>query len=88
MAVGKREWVEEQFGGRGKGLWEDARSGTTPSTSSSSSNLGIEDGGEEGASAIWVGAEGRGLLGVLGLRDTLRPDARETVDRLRGMGMR
>ena len=46
------------------------------------------EGGEPGSSSVWVGVEGRGVLGVLGMRDVLRPDARHTISRLHEMGMR
>ena len=41
----------------------------------------------EGKTAVYV-ASGGVLLGVIGLKDTLRPDAKATVERLRGMGLR
>ncbi|GAX72668.1 hypothetical protein CEUSTIGMA_g124.t1 [Chlamydomonas eustigma] len=40
-----------------------------------------------GTSHIWVGALGKGVLGMLSLRDTLREDAESTVKRLRDLGM-
>ncbi|MEG4839365.1 heavy metal translocating P-type ATPase [Microcoleus sp. B9-D4] len=41
----------------------------------------------QGKTAVYVASEGV-LLGVIGLKDTLRPDAKATVERLRGMGLR
>jgi P-type Cu2+ transporter len=41
----------------------------------------------QGKTAVYV-ASGGVLLGVIGLKDTLRPDAKAAVDRLRGMGLR
>ncbi|WP_293348685.1 MULTISPECIES: heavy metal translocating P-type ATPase [unclassified Microcoleus] len=41
----------------------------------------------KGKTAVYV-ASGGVLLGVIGLKDTLRPDAKVAVDRLRGMGLR
>ncbi|MEG5103650.1 HAD-IC family P-type ATPase, partial [Microcoleus sp. AT13-A6] len=41
----------------------------------------------EGKTAVYVASEGV-LLGVIGLKDTLRPDAKAAVERLRGMGLR
>jgi P-type Cu2+ transporter len=41
----------------------------------------------KGKTAVYVACEGV-LLGVIGLKDTLRPDAKATVERLRGMGLR
>jgi manganese/zinc-transporting P-type ATPase C len=42
---------------------------------------------EEGKTLLYVGSERR-PLGLIALRDTLRADARETVERLRGLGIR
>jgi P-type E1-E2 ATPase len=39
-------------------------------------------------SEVHVGVEGRGLLGSLGFRDALRPDAADVVRRLRDMSVR
>ena len=44
-------------------------------------------GSMEGKTAVYVASEGV-LLGVIGLKDTLRPDAKAAVERLRGMGLR
>ena len=41
----------------------------------------------EGKTAVYVASESL-LLGVIGLKDTLRPDAKSAVERLRGMGLR
>ncbi len=41
----------------------------------------------KGKTAVYV-ASGGVLLGVIGLKDTLRPDAKAAVERLRGMGLR
>ncbi|WP_242720541.1 heavy metal translocating P-type ATPase [Microcoleus vaginatus] len=41
----------------------------------------------KGKTAVYV-ASGGVLLGVIGLKDTLRADAKEAVERLRGMGLR
>ncbi|MDQ2100055.1 MAG: heavy metal translocating P-type ATPase [Tychonema bourrellyi B0820] len=41
----------------------------------------------QGKTVVYVACEGV-LLGVIGLKDTLRPDAKATVDRLRAMGLR
>ncbi|MEG5032646.1 heavy metal translocating P-type ATPase [Microcoleus sp. AT3-D2] len=41
----------------------------------------------QGKTAVYVASEGV-LLGVIGLKDTLRPDAKAAVERLRGMGLR
>jgi hypothetical protein len=34
------------------------------------------------AAVVWVGVEGRGIVGAVGVADTLRPDAVQTVQRL------
>ena len=93
VAVGRREWVEAQCGGSGAADGQQtgaSRAAAAAAASSRPPASGFPDaaGGDEGASSVWVGAKGRGLLGVLGLRDTLRPDAKETVQRLKEMGMR
>jgi len=44
--------------------------------------------GLAGCTTVFVGEAGRGVLGALGFRDALRPDAAATVARLRGMGLR
>ena len=80
VAVGKREWVLHQVGQQG-----------APSTSSSTEARGWEAvTGEQapGDTMVWVGASGRGLVGALQLRDTLRDDATATVGRLRELGIR
>ena len=41
----------------------------------------------KGKTAVYVACGGV-LLGVIGLKDTLRPDAKAAVERLRGMGLR
>lgn len=37
---------------------------------------------------VHVGVEGRGLVGSLAFRDTLRPDARQVVQRLKQLSIR
>ena len=44
-------------------------------------------GSMKGKTVVYV-ASGGVLLGVIGLKDTLRPDAKAAVERLRGMGLR
>ena len=44
--------------------------------------------GLAGCTTVYVGEAGRGVLGALGFRDALRPDAAATVLRLRSMGLR
>lgn len=43
---------------------------------------------EEGTSGVHVGVQGLGVVGSLGFRDALRPDAVEVVQRLRALGIR
>lgn len=46
------------------------------------------DEAEQGMSMVHVGVEGRGLVGSLAFRDTLRPDARQVVQRLKQLSIR
>ena len=43
---------------------------------------------DAGATIIWVGVEGRGMLGTLAFADTLRTDALDVVRRLQDLGVR
>jgi hypothetical protein len=56
------------------------------SASSSGSVQGL--GPEAGCSAVWVGVQGAGLVGCVSARDSLRPDAADTVKRLQERGVR
>ncbi|KAF5827577.1 HAD-like domain-containing protein [Dunaliella salina] len=58
-------------------------SSSSGSGSSSSSAQGLV--AEPGTSSVWVGVEGEGVVGMLSLRDSLRPDASDSVRRLRDM---
>ncbi len=76
----------------------DAGGTESRALSSSSGGGGAADAGEwearvaaaglAGCTTVFVGEAGRGVLGALGFRDALRPDAAATVARLRGMGLR
>ncbi len=46
------------------------------------------DEAEQGMSMVHVAVEGRGLVGSLAFRDTLRPDARAVVQRLKDLHIR
>jgi cation transport ATPase len=82
VAVGKRDWVERLVGPSGS-------SGSGSSSPGSSGSGGRHASpSEPGSSLVWVGVEGRGLLGCLEMKDVLRADARETAQKLREMGLR
>ena len=79
-AVGRRRWVEEQVGALSSGEEEEAStSSSSPSSSSSSSFSGEDAATATGATTIFVGLSGPGILGTLTFRDALRPDAAATV---------
>ena len=75
IAVGKREWVQQQVCGVAE------QPVTTSSSSGDSAELGSE-------TEVWVGWEGQGLAGRLLLSDAVRRDARQVVRRLQQQGMR
>lgn len=81
VAVGKREWVEQQVG-------VTTTTTTTTSYDALAGALSAAAAAEPGCSHVWVGVQGRGVLGALVLTDTLRPDAARTVAALRQLGMR
>lgn len=43
---------------------------------------------QAGESVVYVGVDGRGVVGRLGFRDALRPDSADVVRRLRDMSIR
>ncbi|EIE25451.1 heavy metal translocatin [Coccomyxa subellipsoidea C-169] len=80
--VGHREWVEQQ-------LREVSGSGHTDGHSSDRTHSHLTgDEAEQGMSMVHVAVEGRGLVGSLAFRDTLRPDARAVVQRLKDLNIR
>eukprot|EP00798_Chlamydomonas_sp_ICE-L_P031536 gene31536-6721_t len=82
--VGKYEWVVEQVGVSSSGSsppsWEDGQS-AQGSTAEKGASAG-------GSTTVYVGVEGRGVLGRLSMNDSLRPDAIATVKRLQEMGIK
>ena len=87
VAVGKRDWVERICWSSQHLPSSDAAHNLSEDLDrSAAGSTGRE--GPAGSSSAWVGVEGRGLIGVLGLKDVLRPDARLAVSRLRDMGIR
>ncbi|CAL8460709.1 g240 [Coccomyxa elongata] len=87
--VGKREWVEQQLAATTSnhaGSEDRSHSHTAASTRAAASRSGDE--GQEGTSMVHVGVEGRGLVGSLSFRDTLRADAVQVVQRLKDLSIR
>ena len=83
VAVGQLHWVQQQA--RIQSNSSASSSGSSSTDSSSDSDLGH---GLAGQSVIYVGLEGRGVVGALGFSDTLRPDAQYVVQQLRNRGIR
>ncbi|BDA41935.1 probable copper-transporting ATPase SynA [Coccomyxa sp. Obi] len=87
--VGKREWVEQQLAettSNHVGNEDRLHSHPAASTSAAASRSGDE--AQEGTSMVHVGVEGRGLVGSLSFRDTLRADAVQVVQRLKDLSIR
>ncbi|KAK9846485.1 hypothetical protein WJX81_005091 [Elliptochloris bilobata] len=61
---------------------------TNPSSEAAEWEARAAAAGLAGCTTVYVGEAGRGVLGALGFRDALRPDAAATVARLRAMGLR
>ncbi|KAG2446299.1 hypothetical protein HXX76_000887 [Chlamydomonas incerta] len=76
VAVGRQEWALEAVSG-GAASASGADVALTPPPPEAS---------VAGASSVWVAVEGRGLVGRIWLRDTLRPDAVATVAALKAAG--
>lgn len=79
VAVGQLHWVQQQA---------RIQSNSSASSSSDSSNDSGISSGLSGQSVIYVGVEGRGVVGALGFSDTLRPDSQYVVQQLRSRGIR
>ena len=82
VAVGQLHWVQQQA---------RIQSNSSASSSSSSSSSSVKSGlgsGLSGQSVIYVGLEGKGVVGALGFSDTLRPDSQYVVHQLRSRGIR
>lgn len=81
VAVGQLQWVQQQA----RIQSNSSASSTSNTDSSSDSDLSH---GLAGQSVIYVGLEGRGVVGALGFSDTLRPDAQYVVQQLQSRGIR
>jgi len=75
VAVGRREWVQ--------GVVSSAQH-IAPSAAERMS----ESSAASSETVVYVGVEGRGIIGSLGFRDSLRPDAVSVVKQLQHRGMR
>ena len=78
VAVGQLHWVQQQA---------RIQSNSSASSSSSSDGSGLGS-GLSGQSVIYVGLEGKGVVGALGFSDTLRPDSQYVVQQLCSRGIR
>ena len=83
VAVGQLQWVQQQA--RIQSNSSASSSNSSSSSSSGESGLGS---GLSGQSVIYVGLEGKGVVGALGFSDTLRPDSQYVVQQLRSRGIR
>ena len=82
VAVGQLQWVQQQA------RIHSNLSASSSSSSSSSSDESSLGSGLSGQSVIYVGLEGKGVVGALGFSDTLRPDSQYVVQQLRSRGIR
>ncbi len=82
VSVGRLDWVQQQ----------QARIQSNSSASSSSSSESHSDStigsGLSGQSVVYVGMQGKGVVGALGFSDTLRPDSQYVVQQLHSRGIR
>ncbi|KAG1665414.1 hypothetical protein FOA52_005756 [Chlamydomonas sp. UWO 241] len=98
VAVGRREWVEEQVCGDSGHAASTTGDGAPSAGVDTQVWIGVA--GERGLrgcggawditgvdTQVWVGVAGEGLVGCLSLRDTLRPDAVATVAALVALGI-
>ncbi|KAL5698638.1 P-type Cu(2+) transporter [Ranunculus cassubicifolius] len=83
VAVGSMEWVHERF-----------QTKTTPSylmdlkkSLEHQTSLGVSS-SNHSKTVVYVGREGEGVIGAIAISDTLRQDARSTVDRLQKKGIK
>lgn len=84
VAVGQLHWVQQQARIQSNSSASSSNSSSS-SSSTDESDLGV---GLSGQSVIYVGLEGRGVVGALGFSDTLRPDSRYVVQQLLSRGIR
>lgn len=80
VAVGQLHWVQQQAR-----IQSNSSASSSNTNSSSDSDIGS---GLSGQSVIYVGLEGRGVVGALGFSDTLRSDAQYVVQQLHSRGIR
>lgn len=83
-AVGRRRWVEDQVGVLVSGGGGEEESSTVKTSSPAFSEDDAAT--ATGATTIFVGLSGSGILGTLTFRDALRPDAAATVAALQSSG--
>ena len=100
MAVGRLDWVQQQARiNSNSAASSSTHSSSTHSSSSrsSSSSDGVDSDRSNdselasnlsGQSVIYVGLEGRGVIGALGFSDTLRADSQYVVQQLHSRGIR
>jgi cation transport ATPase len=86
-AVGRRTWVESIVGTAGSSSSEASSSSSLQQQQQPEPSWAAGLGGSSN-SLVWVGIQGQGVVGVIALRDVLRPDAKDTVGRLQGAGYR
>lgn len=83
VAVGQLQWVQQQAR-----IQSNSSASSSSSSSTDSSSESELDHGLAGQSVIYVGLEGRGVVGALGFSDTLRPDGQYVVQQLHSRGIR
>ena len=98
VAVGRLDWVQQQArinsnSSASSSSSHNSSSNSSSSSSSSSSNNSASSSGNigsglSGQSVIYVGLEGRGVVGALGFSDTLRADSQYVVQQLHSRGIR
>ncbi|KAG2433172.1 hypothetical protein HYH02_012715 [Chlamydomonas schloesseri] len=81
VAVGRQEWALEAVSSNGA-----AASNAGANVAAATLTAPPPEASVAGASSVWVAVEGRGLVGRIWLRDTLRPDAVATVAALKAAG--
>ncbi|URE28468.1 E1-E2 ATPase [Musa troglodytarum] len=83
VAVGRLDWVHERFqkkASKSELLDLENRVGCLSSSMATSS--------KQSKSVVYVGKEGEGIIGAIAISDVLRYDAKSTVSKLQGMGIK
>lgn len=83
VAVGRLDWVHERFQKKASTselLDLENRVGCLSSSMATSS--------KQSKSVVYVGKEGEGIIGAIAISDVLRYDAKSTVSKLQGMGIK